>query len=258
MKKFVIILLMETENIETLSDAIREYFGNYELEELCGRFNIELEHLGVNPNHKKLVAGLMADTSRENHRKFLEEILAKLVRRCEDRILNTTWEVNIFDEHMLPQLKKLQSVVAGNQNPTLRSQAANRLIKEPDDLVTLLGNAKTPLTIIDTRIGQATFDSIQMVKTPVRLLIGQTRLDIVANTKGQLAPLRKQGRDIEVRYHPKLNDRFIIFNGRCWMVSCSLMEMGQVMLCMIECVDTKPVVIKEIGRKWREGRVFLN
>jgi hypothetical protein len=248
---------METDTIETLSDAIREYFGNYELEELCGRFNIEIEHLGVSPDHKKLVAGLMADKSRDNHRKFLEEILSKLLRRCEDRILNTTWEVNVFDEYMLPQLKKLQGVVVGNQTSTLRSQAANRLIKEPDHLVALLGKAKTTLTIIDTRIGQATFDSIQMVKTPVRLLIGQSQPEIAANTKGQLAALRKQGRDIEVRYHPKLNDRFIIFNGRCWMVSCSLVEVGQVILCMIECVDTKPVVVKEIGRKWREGKVFL-
>jgi hypothetical protein len=254
---FAIILVMGTDTIETLSDAIREYFGNYELEELCGRFNIEIEHRGVSPDHKKLVTGLMADKSRDNHRKFLEEILSKLLRRCEDRILNTTWEVNVFDEHMLPQLKKLQSVVAGHQESTLRSQAANSLIKEQDDLVALLGKAKTPLTIIDTRIGQATFDSIQMVKTPVRLLIGQSQPEIAANTKGQLAALRKQGREIEVRYHPKLNDRFIIFNGRCWMVSCSLVEVGQVILCMIECVDTKPVVVKEIGRKWREGKVFL-
>ena len=90
---------------------IKEYFGNYELEELCGRFNIEIDHLGVNPNHEKLVTGLMADTSRENHRRFLEDILSKLLRRCEDRILNTTWEVNVFDEHMLPQLKKLQRII---------------------------------------------------------------------------------------------------------------------------------------------------
>jgi hypothetical protein len=48
-----------------------------------------------------------------------------------------------------------------------------------------------------------------------------------------------------------------IFNGRCWMVSCSLVEVGQVILCMIECVDTKPIVVKEIGRKWREAKVFL-
>ena len=248
---------METENIEILSDGIKEYFGNYELEELCGRFNIEIEHLGVNPNHKKLVTELMADKSRENHRRFLEDILSKLLRRCEDRILNTTWEVNVFDEHMLPQLKKLQSIVAGNQKSVLRSRAANRFIKEQSQLIKLLGNAKTPLTILDTQIGQATFDSIQMVKTPVRLLIGQSQQDMAVNLNGQLAQLRKQGRDIEVRHHLKLNDRFIIFNGRCWMASCSLIEVGQVTLSMIECLDTKPVVVKEIGRKWREAKVFL-
>jgi hypothetical protein len=40
------------------------------------------------------------------------------------------------------------------------------------------------------------------------------------------------------------------------MTSCSLLEVGQVTLSMIECVDTKPVVVKEIGRKWREARVY--
>ena len=248
---------METENIEILSGAIKEYFGNYELEELCGRFNIKIEHLGVNPNHQKLVTTLMAEKFRENHKRFLEDILSKLLRRCEDRILNTTWEVNVFDEHMLPQLKKLHSIVVGNQKSTLRSQAANRFIKEQNQLIKLLGRAKTPLTIIDTRIGPATLDSVQMVKTPVRLLIGQGLQEIAANMNGQLNRLRKQGRDIEVRYHMKLNDRFIIFNGRCWMVSCSLSEVGQVTLSMIECVDTKPVVVKEIGRKWREAKVFI-
>ena len=46
---------MEKENIEILTDAIKEYFGNYELEELCGRFNIDIVHLGINPDHQKLV-----------------------------------------------------------------------------------------------------------------------------------------------------------------------------------------------------------
>ena len=249
---------MEKENLEILSDAIKEYFGNYELEELCSRFNVEIEHLGVNPNHQKLVSELMEDKSRENHRRFLEDILPKLMRRCEDRILNTTWEVNVFDEQMLPQLKMLQRIVAGSQKSDLSTRSANRFIKEQDQLIQLLGKAKTPLTILDTQIGQATFDSIQLVKTPVRLLIGQSQQDVAASLNGQLAQLRKQGRKLDIRQHLKLNDLFIIFNGRCWMASCSLVEVGHVTLSLIECVDTKPVVVKAIGRKWREARVVLN
>ena len=247
---------MENENIEILTDALKEYFGNYELEELCNRFNIEIEHLGVHPNHQKLVAELLSDTSRESHRRFLEDILPKLMRRCEDRILNTTWEVNVFDEHMLPQLKKLQSIVAGNQKSSMDPKSANRFIKDQGQLMKLLSTAKTPLTILDTEIGLATFNMIQLVKTPVRLLIGQAQQNLATNLDGTLIKLRKQGREIELRHHLKLNDRFIIFNGRCWMTSCSLVELGQVTLSMIECVDTKPVVVKEIGRKWREAKVY--
>jgi hypothetical protein len=56
----------------------------------------------------------------------------------------------------------------------------------------------------------------------------------------------------------RVNDRFIVFNGHCWLVSCSLVDVGKVTLSIIECVDTQPVVIKEIGRKWREAKVYLN
>ena len=249
---------MDAESIEILSDAIKEYFGNYELEELCGRFNIEIDHLGVNPNHEKLVTELMAEPSRENHRRFLEDILSKLLRRCEDRILNTTWEVNVFDEHMLPQRKKLQGIIIGPQKSTMGAKSANRFSNEHCQLIQVFGCAITRLTILDTEIGLATFDSIQLVKTPVRLLIGQSQQDLSTNLDGMLVQLRKQGRDIEVRHHLKLNDRFVIFNGRCWMASCSLPEVGQVTLSLIECVDTKPVVVKEIGRKWREAKVYHN
>jgi hypothetical protein len=121
---------METENIEILSDAIKEYFGNYEFDELCSRFGLEIEYQGIHPNRKKLVTGLITGKYRDNNRKFLDVILPKLLRSCEERILNTTWKANIF--------------------------------------------------------------------------------------------------------------------------------VGKVTLSIIECVDTQPVVIKEIGRKWREAKVYLN
>jgi len=45
---------MSTKAIEILGDAIREYYGNYELEELCNQFNVDVDYLGVNLNHVKL------------------------------------------------------------------------------------------------------------------------------------------------------------------------------------------------------------
>jgi hypothetical protein len=43
---------MKKETINILADAIKEYYGDYELEDLCNQFNIEVDYLGVSPNHK--------------------------------------------------------------------------------------------------------------------------------------------------------------------------------------------------------------
>jgi hypothetical protein len=58
---------MEQENIEILSDALKEYLGDYELEELCTRFGLNIERLGIHPNRKKLVSQLISQKYRDNH-----------------------------------------------------------------------------------------------------------------------------------------------------------------------------------------------
>ncbi|MBT8363612.1 MAG: hypothetical protein KJP23_02830 [Deltaproteobacteria bacterium] len=248
---------MENESIEILSDAMKEYYGAYELEELCSRFGLTIEYLGIHPDYKKLVNQLISQKFRENHRRFLETILPKLLKRCEDRILNTTWEVNVFDEHMLPQLRELQNFFDGHDKSEPKDQSSNQFFTGRAKLAKFLSSTETALTIIDTHIDKITLDCIQGVRTPIRLLVGQSEKDIIDDIGEHLVEFRKRGHEIEIRRHLKLNDRFLIFNGCCWMASCSLVDVDQVTLSIIECVDTKPVVVKQIGRKWREGKVFL-
>lgn len=249
---------MERESIEILSDAIKEYLGNYEFDELCSRFGLEIEYLGSHPNRKKLVTELITRKYCGSHRRFLEAILPKLLRRCEERILSSTWEVNIFDEQMLSQLKTLQNYLAGEKNSVPQTRSVNRFFTAKEQLIKFLSSSKTVLMIVDTQIGKSTFDCIQRVNPPIRLLTRQTLQDLAAKAGGYLAEFRKNGHDIETRRHLRVNDRFIIFNGRCWLTNCSLVDVGKVTLSIIECVDTKPVVVKEIGRKWREAKVYLN
>jgi REP element-mobilizing transposase RayT len=61
---------MAMKAIEIFADAIKEYYGNYELEDLCNQFNIEMDYLGVNPNHVKL-ANMLINQNDYNHRKLL-------------------------------------------------------------------------------------------------------------------------------------------------------------------------------------------
>jgi len=248
---------MENENIEILSDALKEYLGDYELEELCTRFGLKIERVGIHPNRKKLVSQLINQKYRNNHQRFLETILPKVLKRCEERILSTTWEVNVFDEHMLPQLKKLQNFFDGQNHTVLKDESSNLFFTGKTKLTEFFNRTKTALAIIDTRVDNTTLECLEGVKKPIRLLVGQSEKDVIDGIGGYLAGFRSRGHEIEIRRHLKLNDRFFIFNGRCWMASCSLVQADLQTVGIIECVDTKPVVIKEIGRKWREGKVFL-
>ena len=79
-----------------------------------------------------------------DHSFFLETILPKLLHRCEERILNTTWEVNVFDEQMLPQLKKIQQfLLKGDRKSSLKSEPINRFFTKRADLVKFFAGAQT-------------------------------------------------------------------------------------------------------------------
>lgn len=249
---------MEREYIEILSSAIKEYFGNYEFEELCGRFCLTIEYLGRHPNRKKFATKLITQKNGGNNRRFLDLIVPKLVRRCEERILNNTWEVNIYEEQMLPQLKSLQNFLVDKKKFDNRTKCVNLNFTAKGQLIHFMSKCKTVLTIVDTQIGKTTFDCIQKVQTPIRLLTLQTHQDEAAKVRGYIDEFRKNGQEIETRRLLRLNDRFIVFNGRCWVANRSLVDVGKFTLSIIECVDIQTLVVKEIGRKWREAKVYLN
>ena len=160
---------MSIKAIEILSDAIREYYGNYELEELCNQFNVEVDYLGVNLNHSKL-ADQLVKTDDYSHRKLLSKLLADLLQRCNHRILNATWESNVFDEQMQPQLKKLQILLAKDEGPVKVAEPKNFRFKGKKQSTKFFGSAKTAVTLIDTQLGDTTFECLKNVTTPLRLL----------------------------------------------------------------------------------------
>jgi hypothetical protein len=244
---------MEREYIEILANAIQEYFGNYEFDELCGRFCLTIEYSGKHPNREKLASQLFTQ-NHGNNRRFLELIVPKLVRLCEHRVLNSTWEVNIFDEQMLPRLKSLQNFLAAKKESDNRTRSVNLSFAAKEQLIQFMGRCKTVLTIVDKQINKTTFECIKKIRYPIRLLTRHTQQDTAANVAKYIDQFRSMGHKIEIRRLSRLNDQFIVFNGRCWVANRSLAEVEKASLCIIECVDTQSLIVKEIGRKWREAQ----
>ena len=160
---------MSTKAIEILTDAIKEYYGNYELEELCNQFNVDVDYLGVNLNHVKLANNLVGK-SDFGHQQLLSKLLQDLVQRCDQRILNTTWESNVFDEQMKPQLKKLQLLLSKNKKPVQIAEAKNYRFKAISEIKKYFSTAQTAVTLMDTQFGSTTFECLKDVQHPLRLL----------------------------------------------------------------------------------------
>jgi hypothetical protein len=247
---------MGTKAIDILTDAIKEYYGNYELEDLCNQFNVDVDFLGVNLNHVKLANDLVRN-DRHGHRQLLSKLLQDLVQRCDQRILNSTWESNVFDEQMKPQLKKLQLLLAKDEKPVQIVEAINKHLKTISAAQKFFSSAQTAVTLVDTQFGSSTFDCLQNVKHPLRLLTSRDPSALADGFDGILRSFCSSCPDVEIRRHVMLHDRYIFFNGRCWMASASVDTVGSQTVSVIECIDLKAAVAREIERKWREAEKYI-
>ena len=247
---------MSTKAIEILSDAIKEYYGNYELEELCNQFNVDVDYLGVNLNHGKL-ANQLVGKNDYSHRKLLSKLLEDLLQRCNHRILNTTWESNVFDEQMQPQLKRLQFLLAKEEGQVKVAEPKNYQFKAKSEATKFFSNAKTALTLVDTELGNTTFECLKNVQTPLRLLTSREPQALADGFDEIIRGYCASCPDVEIRRHVMIHDRYIFFNGRCWLASASLNLIDRKPLNVIECVDAKSAIAREIERKWREAEKYL-
>jgi hypothetical protein len=165
---------------------------------------------------------------------LLSKLIQDLVQRCNQRILNTTWESNVFDEQMEPQLKKLQFLLSKEQKPVQIAEPKNFQFKDKSEPIKFLSKAKTALTLVDTHLGSNTFECLKILRN-------------YCSTHP----------DVEVRRHVMVHDRYIFFNGRCWLASASLDSIDSRPLNVIECIDAKSAIARTIERKWHEAQKHL-
>jgi hypothetical protein len=59
-----------------------------------------------------------------------------------------------------------------------------------------------------------------------------------------------------VRRNEKLNDRFILFNNRCWALSHSLKNAGSETITWVEIIDARQTVTDFIERKWVKSSAY--
>lgn len=247
---------MDLVHAPTLADALRAYYEPRELAQFCADFDIELEFQNSTPDYVRLARRLISEIEIGNNRRFLEAIVPSLVNRAAEGVARQTFERQDLHKRMLERLRPLEEELAKPGLPGEVAVAENHRFAAKSEARALLGEAGTEVLVVDNYVGAGTLDCLLDVKQPIRLLTGMKENSINADFDRALEEFRSEGRSIEVRRHPKLHDRYVVFNDRCWLVGGSLKDAGRKAFNMIEVVDSKEAITEDAERKWTEATTY--
>ena len=249
---------MKLEFIPILADAMKHYYVDQDLVDLCSVFGVDVKHdyATGKPAYMFLAKRLIGEVDIGNNRRLLSALVPSLLNRARERVATTEWQRRKFHEEMVDCLRPIETELVEGGVPEEITVSENRPFTAKSEAREFLGKAETTVTVVDNYIGPGTLDCLRDVQHPIRLLTGSHNQAIEEGFARALAAFRAEGRTIEVRQHPRLHDRYILFNDRSWLVGSSLKDAGKKQLNIIECVDSKTPIVDEVETKWKEATEF--
>lgn len=252
---------MDISYVPILADAIKTYYKDEkDLLEICKLIALDLNFSGheINYSYVKFSKLLITEIEQDNRRRFLETLIPSLLNRAREGAANTKWDTQDFHRRMVQNLEVIEYSLNEGKLPEEVSVPEMKPFAAKSNVRELLDGAESTITIVDNYIGIGTLDCCRDVKQPIRLLTGDRPNSITSGFDSGLRDFLSEGYHIEIRQHPKLHDRFIIFNDRCWLVGSSLKDAGKKIFNIIECVDIKDSIVTEVERKWSEASKYKN
>ena len=249
---------MDPENVKNLDDALKDYFSQYELEDLCLRFGVVLNYSGTSPNLRRLAEDLLFNPQTDQNRQFLHTLIGELLKRCQEQIQNTTREDNLYHKQMILQLDQLKLSLSPDKAgaPTLESYP------EPgasirSNLTEFFGRAATAVTVVDADPAAGTLDCLQKVAHPIRLLTKEPVGGFDQNFVRVLKILNERGKTIEMRLHPDIHDRVILFDRRCWLAGGPLKDAANTPSTLIEVIDNRDAISDRVETMWLAAELLI-
>jgi hypothetical protein len=248
-------MALDSKYITILADATKFYYKNSELSNLYKAFEINLPVYPFYPvlQHVPWARSLIQNVEQGNNRRFLLALVSSLISRARERVADTSWGKREHHQSMLDLLTPLQSELQEGGLPSEITVSEGKPFTAKSEAREFLGQAETEVTIVDNWVGAGTLDCLRDIKQQVKLLTGQHAGSLADGFERILQDFRAEGHSIEVRRHPRLHDRYILFNNRCWLAGSSLKDAGKKEFNIIEIIDSKTPIEDEVLRKWNEA-----
>jgi hypothetical protein len=209
---------MNIDYVPILADAIKAYYKDTEeLVELCELVDLDLDFRGaeIDSSYLKFAKFLITQIEHDNRRRLLETIIQSLLNRATEGAAHSKWDAQEFHRRMVDNLERIAGFLNEGRLPEEVSVPENKPFTAKSEIRDLLSGAETSVTIVDNYVGIGTLDCLRGVEHSIRLLTGHQPNSIASGFDSGLKDLLTEGGLIEVRQHPKLHDRFILFNNRC-------------------------------------------
>lgn len=238
---------------------MREYYNGDEIIELFDVFDEkpDWDHTRNEPLYVGIAKQLITEAEHGNNRRILAAILPSLFVRCRRMIAKTSWETQVHHEEMSAHMEELRPLLGGPTAAIEISVSDERPFTAKSEIRDLVATADGPLFLVDAYVGISTLDCLRDVSHPIRILTGQQKLSVEPGFESSIRDFRAEGRTIVVRRHPKLHDRYLIFNDRCWLIGSSIKDAGKKALNVIECLDSRQTIVSDAEKKWTEGIAYL-
>lgn len=242
--------------VPTLAEAIKKYYDYDDFLELCDLFDVNVEFNNGRIAYLRFARNLVTLIDHGNNRKLLQSLIPSLLSKCRNGIATTSWGTKVFHENMEGRILELFSLIENDQLPEQISIEEHKPFTAKSEAREFIGKAETSVTIVDNYVGVGTLDCLRDLDKPVRVLTGSREKNVEKGFTKSFSEYREEGHDIEIRCHPKLHDRYIIFNDRCWMAGSSLKDAGKKTFNIIECVDIKEKIVSDVEKKWAEAEKY--
>jgi hypothetical protein len=245
---------MDKSYIPLLAEVLELYYSSDEFMELASIFDVSFSGEVVWKASRFSWLGaarqLVEQIDHGNHYKMLVAILSALEQSNKTAIANTDWERR--DAHICAT-PKIERLTAALREPGIAREIAvaeDKPFSAKSEVRDFLEKAETEILVVDPYVGVGTLDCLRTVKTPIRLLTGAHGNSVEGGFYKAVKDFQAEGFQIEVRQHPKLHDRHLVFNERCWLVGSSLKDAGRKAFHTMEIVDSKNEVIRGLEEKW--------
>jgi len=247
-------MALDNKYIAILADATKFYYSDSELMELCTAFEVDLSyHLLSGVPHLAWARSLIQYIDRGNNRRFLMALVASLLSRARGGLAHTEFAKRYHHQSMLDLLTPLEVELQEGGIPSELIVPEKDPSSAKSESRGFFGNAETEITVVDSLVGINTLDCLREVRQRIRILTGQHSDSLNDDFEEALADFKIEGHIIEVRSHPKLHDRYFLFNNRCWLSGLSLQDAGKEAFNVIEFIDGKSLIYAEVARKWEEA-----